>query len=814
MSGLRIGTFNTQLTSVIFTIAHNIKFLGFKAVVPPLAPLALDDLMKLYHKHTIETKHNAELIADRILNGMMPTTSYRYDYDVIVLNEVFSEDARNILLNHGGLKATYPYRIGRLPDRVLPVPDFLFDGFFGDVYDVLKPLLDFLKISLPDTGEDSGLMLFSRYPIGPVHFEPFKFKSNGEMVDALPDSLASKGAAFLKISKPITGETFNLVLTHLQENKDEWVHIRTNQLKQIESLIRKEMTESMIKDSEIFVVGDLNIIGNWNEVGPLPKPPEDIINDLKRKGNEEWEYHFNDPASFFTETVHDTWFYETSTKDKGPRTGVGLDNRLDYILHNPKLSSNIQWKVQHLTKAFNLFTVEHENPSDHIGMNADLNRYAPHCNPVDAIGVRHKSERGASTVIPWIHGIREIKPEIKVAFKKEEFIHNRWTTLKYPGSVVWHRIDEPGAYSIAVLGEIGAKFMIYHNSDLSLPLGQYKDETNEITPSEFNMMAPLKFISKKYVMVDPPYYIQVYHPDRAVTGDYALYIHKHRGVSPNDAIPLLPHKEEESPDVGWFPIHNPLNPEDTVWFEFHTLGIDRVYGRVPQDISCEVSSYSEPVFRMTLYEEDEITHKRVEVSRTGPAPSKMTLNLTDEGPTKRYIAITRDEPTQETNKFNIKWTTNLTVLHGLFVDRYPIPYPKKEEIPVIPSAIEPVLKCENLCDPENGPDDIIMKIWVDGNPTPIVAAYLGEFTTDSKPYSLTHLIPPYGIRYLSKLEIQIWEGDSGSDDDPSDKITIPELNEYRVQPWDKSGSGYFPVFDFQGGLYSITLNRSSYLPSN
>ena len=534
MSGLRIGVFNTHLDSVMFEIAKKPEAFVGAIVLAPVDPIPL---RTLFNNHDIDMTNQAELIADRIVFGTMPSTLYRYDYDVIALNEVFSEPARRILLNHSDLKAAYPYRIGKLPPVVPPVPHAVFAALEGIVGKAMGPVLSLLGIDWHDIGEDSGLMLFSRYPIDPPRFEPFTFASDEEIKFAMYDSLAAKGAAYVRISNPITGEAFNLVFTHLQEDKEEWAGIRANQLKQIETLIRSVMTETMIKDEDIFVVGDLNIIGNWNYVGDPPKPPDDIINDVKRKGTDEWEHHFNSPVSFFTTAVHDAWFYETSTKDEGPKTEGGTGNRLDYILHNPKLASDTKWKVQHLTTAYNLH-VNGGNPSDHNGLNADLNRYARHCNPREAL----------------VHGgvayDRFGFPRPELIFKSEN-IHG---ALKYPGSMMWHRLDEPGTYSIAVPSGGGMEFTIYSNLDLSLPWGQYKDETREFTGKD-----ETKFTAKKYVMVDPPYYIRVYHPDRTVTGDYTLFVHKHRGVDPDDAIVLLPHKPLDAPDFGWFPIGSPLN---------------------------------------------------------------------------------------------------------------------------------------------------------------------------------------------------------------------------------------------------------------
>ena len=56
----------------------------------------------------------AHIIADRIVTS-------RYDYDVVVLNEVFCEESRGIILQH--LESKYPYNIPRLIDKTFAEED-------------------------------------------------------------------------------------------------------------------------------------------------------------------------------------------------------------------------------------------------------------------------------------------------------------------------------------------------------------------------------------------------------------------------------------------------------------------------------------------------------------------------------------------------------------------------------------------------------------------------------------------------------------------------------------------------------------------
>jgi len=395
--------------------------------------------------------------------------------------------------------------------------------------------------------------------------------------------------------------------------------------------------------------------------------------------------------------------------------------------------------------------------------------------------------------------------------------------------MVWYRLDEPGTYSVAVVKSKDVEFAIYQSIDLSLPLGQYKDQTTERTlsrsavdhPEKLIVDHPEKFTAKKYVMVDPPYYIRVYHPDRTATSDYILFVHKHGGESPENAIELIPHKS--NPEVKWeiidgvktsvlptfFPTSppGPINPDDTVWFEFNTLAVadwGPDWPRVPQDIVCEMSGYDKdkPVFQMTLREAD--LTLTPDVRTDPPDPSKVTLRLNDLGPKKRYLCVTRKDDKFSAKTFAVVWKTNLTVFHGTMLD-----IPSAGKLPGTSSIGNPYelkIVCDNLTDPENGPDQILVRVWVDGNKRIEGLTNKEKFWLHSEG-TLQALIPN-GLRYLEKVSIQLSELDSVSGDDESKAIPFPPLDIHRENPKDKPY-----VFDFSGGLYILYYNRSSQLTS-
>ena len=59
----------------------------------------------------------------------------------------------------------------------------------------------------------------------------------------------------------------------------------------------------------------------------------------------------------------------------------------------------------------------------------------------------------------------------------------------------------------------------------------------------------------------------------------------------------------------------PLNSDDTVWFDFDTLKAD---SGEPKDVDCEVSKYSKGIYRMNLFKVDGTSLKLIDRSWTGP----------------------------------------------------------------------------------------------------------------------------------------------------------------------------------------------------
>jgi endonuclease/exonuclease/phosphatase family metal-dependent hydrolase len=155
--------------------------------------------------------------AQRIAHAIATT---RPAWDVVCLQEVFDEDARDLFAR--ALADTYPYRITRAGG--------------GDVFQ-----------------EDSGLFFASRHPILGHFFRPFSDASG-------TDGLANKGifGARLDIAR-VNALVFN---THLQSSISAH-RVRKRQLDEAHAFIRSAMTRSGSSFGPPLAIacGDFNVVG-------------------------------------------------------------------------------------------------------------------------------------------------------------------------------------------------------------------------------------------------------------------------------------------------------------------------------------------------------------------------------------------------------------------------------------------------------------------------------------------------------------------------------------------------------------------------
>lgn len=692
-------------------------------------------------------------------------------YDIIALNEVFDEDSREVFVD--ALAPAYPHYV-----------EYLGDDAVGS--------------------EDSGLMLFSKFPF--VALSKKDFLAEPDDVDSrngatdwkevgfvefdasfLPDAMSAKGAGLVRVQNPNTGRIYTIVFSHMQASYPEeenvglcpgtdrrgdepvsdrekaeqtWLQVidlRRSQLDDIRRLIEGSLTVAEQHTDDIFVLGDLNIDGDQAD-------PNLGATRCCQPNLHEWVERFNTAGQFTTDSVKDAWTNEHPGGDRGltnlfhwalkkgeehcaefePETGA----RLDYFLRNRPTESRRRLVVQHMTRAFNL----REGPpymegglgtggihdlSDHIGVNADLNVWAPFCNPLEA-----SANPKLDTYIPG--------------------------QITYPGSMQWFRLDAPGTYAF-VLPTPGVEYRVYGPTELSVPASQYFEET--ITFTVKTLRHEEEVVGKKFHLPDPPLYVRVVRPLRTSTGNYSVAFHKAACSSMNEACSLAANHPE---DYTLPP--TPVNADDTFWFELH---LEKATSGALQELLFFAESTPSTDFELELRAEDGVT---VLAGAAAGGP-RVEMPFGEVGPGKRYLLLKRKNLALTTVR--VGWETNLTIFHGVQVG--------------VPGAATLNVYCHEETDTV-GTDEIYLTVIADGA-TIVNDVWLGDFD-DTVQRTLEDVVPT--IRYVQSMVVRLRDEDSGANGgDDIMEVTIPTLSRTQFEQLCETRG-----LSCCGGSYSIRFNRS------
>ncbi len=631
------------------------------------------------------------------------------DYDIVVLNEVFDEDSKDAFEDR--LSGVFPYYVR--------------------------------KIDMAGYIEDSGLMLFSRFPFEPLpnsqwplEFPPFmatpliEAYSDGQIawdrVAALiyPDSScsdfdcqSSKGVGYVRVRNPETGHTMNILFSHTQASYGDGdckaeVDGRADQFAIAQKLI-EVMLGANVTAQPVFFMGDLNVDGDQQDWGHGTN--FGYLHDEPCESNNLWEWTtlFDTPGTFFTDTMEDPWvhemqgpdFYNNPVRfDWGLTAGLPVPGeRLDYVLWNRAE----RHQIQHLTREHHLRMHGGYVMSDHLPVCADYNIESTNCCPMDArVPVLDAANNG---------------------------------NIRYPGSMQWFRIDEPGTYLVTTIGDDMA-FSVYESKDLTTPAPDYYDETGEIQIQE----KPEQWVTApKFSLPEAPFYIRAYKTDRRKTGTYQLWVHRMSGESKEEAISLLPGAEWL--EYQWPAV--PLNPEDSVWFK---LRIETADNPVPQKTAFRLARYWENNVSLILMDENEnVIDKDTEAEPYGPNPSAWSLAIDrDDLGTKHEVLYLKAQRSYFwAITFLIGWDTNLTTLHGMYAGTE-----------LIPGAVQEILYCHEETD--GGIDDLdetYITIVADGK-TRVDDQWTMPFD-DDYPYNLEPVLGT--IRFVGTVDITLREDDDG-----------------------------------------------------
>lgn len=713
---LRIGTFNTQC---------------FQDGVPLLPP-CLD-----------ARPSKMEELGRRIVAS---------DYDVIALDEVWSEEGKWALT--GMLSRRYAHfvesltgtgeRVNRdptvtpillsplgvlLPRCASDLRDFDIDNWCS------LPTLGCLRIP---TCEDSGLMIFSRYPFQPLlghafaadpgklravssgrAWEEVAFTEYDECTNNSWDCLGNKGAALVTIQHPVTGRAFNIVFTHMQTGTSEANRaVRDRQFHQIQELVFSTLPPGSGAHNVLFM-GDLNIHGDiahtYRAMDPEPGRPE-------------WEERFGPSGSFF---LLDAWEFEMhdpaavppQRRDRGLTSDVDRPpseerdrNRLDYIFRNHVIepTTNMPLCTQQMTLARNL-AVERpfgfgglpgdptaDHLSDHIGVNMDLNLWAPYC-----------SSATARRIAP-----EEFDPQTGTALLGDVISHE--FRIRHAGAMQWFRIDEPGTYTIEVTGSVRMRADVYSSTDMSTPRIPYGggEERSFKDPSGQSHTGILHHVRTA------PFYIRVTPAVRGFTGSYVLAVHHHLCTGFEDECILLPN-EPVPPEV-----RIPTDALDWDGRLYFLIDTDGPFDDAAQDLLFDVDGAGDPGglfpggfgYAVMLGTPDCRVHAPALgcLVTTGASTDPMMAHVRDAALNRSRLNLIVEPRPDHPPALAASWSTNLVLLHAWVGDG-----DDGVEETADPTAQDLRLKCnrqarrpDGLLDPFDPIDDehVRLQIFLDGDP--------------------------------------------------------------------------------------------------
>lgn len=715
MSSLRILTYNTQLRSWAMQVGASPGY-----TIPPI--------------DTAEER--AKLIAQAILASP-------FDYDLVGLCEVFDEDARDILRDE--LRGRFPFMVTKCDWALVR-----HENGTGSEED-LAIVAAWRLVGMPAGGpastnyrlEDSGLMLFSRWPfamlatagLDPDVAEACKVfgmpvPPTIPAVDFLPyedteghDGDACKGVAYMRVQRD-PGTRYHVFFSHTQADDDkveEHAGARGKQIAKVEAFIAA-CTGGLPPGEEVFFMGDLNVFGEQQN---------------NRVPDREWQQYFDasTPRLLSTEMV-DLWGRRQCTgapgglRDPGCSASVRYppqEQRLDYVFG--LASSTLA--AQHLMIDYALATVPPGIPdvsylSDHRPLRLEL-----------------ATPRANSTPAQAMVGGFPPSPAFQRFVDRDQWL--------IEGQVKWYRFDQAGTYDFAVSSPQGdvVGYEVYLDTDLSRPRQQYRQEGNP----DFG---------QRFVLTAAPFLVKVFPFRRTGELTFTFRAHRHQGAGPDDAI-LLPYGvtvAEAFPGAGQAlnddNFATPWNDKDTKWFRLDGPQVD-----LPRALDVAIEVRGNGVrFEVALVEETAPGAYALIEQQGGQ--SDYRLNVAVKRGMKLYVQVRRDDgPAPGLLDVAVTATTDVSILLG---GRRGAP--------------------RMICQDETsgwGADDIALKIAVDGTLLRDISNdEIGDFDQDDV-RDLDQWLPEL-VPYFGGVEFKVIELDDTSPDDIGQETLRPHG---QLTGWDR-----------------------------
>ena len=486
--------------------------------------------------------------------------------DIIALNEVFDEDSRDIFISELG-------------------------GVYGFHVD---------KIGAGDP-EDSGLMLFSRFPFEKMEFSgghtygcgDAQITMNANILDCTkeflgfvefqcdgsyswdianqPDCVSDKGAGIVKIGLP-SGESLFVVFSHFvstygddsEDIKCAKADDRRTFFKRISNLVvdATEVPVNNFPNSFVFSPDTVNIIalGDFNIDG----------NPFRTGGSQcqrdEWRFAYHPTQALIdfpscgpddrltcgaSRLMVDAWAFDTSVADLGRTNGMPFsfdvtDTSLSALATGQRLDHILYRRHSPSVPAL------HPNPMipQHLTIQWPLSGSQGRLSDHLPVGVD-------LLLPPEDIQLDHVTPRLALPITVPATVDppDAYMSIDIPGQMQWILLDGPkGTYSLRTYGtDVG--FAVYQPEDLSRPVKPHKKTTRD---------------AWEYVLTDPPYFIRTFaadasgQHDRNKTGAYYFDVHRYDCTSSVEPCHLPIGSEGQ--DIEW--PSNPVGPADSYWFTF------------------------------------------------------------------------------------------------------------------------------------------------------------------------------------------------------------------------------------------------------
>ena len=479
-------------------------------------------------------------------------------YDIVALNEVFHEGARDVLLN-----------------RLAPHYQVVFDRIQSDN---------------GITGQDSGLMFFSKFPLADLSTPPgdeceyvnydvpspaCRLASHMFSYGIGGDWYANKSIAVVRLNNPVTNRPVNVFFTHLQASIDgreaESAQVRATQIAEAKAFIEQWAPASGTSGQDVLLMGDLNIVGAPND----------------DESTDEYSTQVAGSGGFGGLELQDAYTLSAdpfSTFD-GARNiqATGVGRRLDYILHRdavgtPRCIQHLAMKRDFQTEFGSGSSYVNTDLSDHYAVSALIGPVTPYCAP---------------------HLARQITSD-----------GDYQQAIAQPGVVQWLRFDEPGTYSFKVSNPSSPMSVdAFAASDLSTPLTPYQGSRLLTTTQK----VAGAFSNRVVFAVDEPFLIRVGAVDPFM-GDYVLRSHKHVGASFDDAIALDPFTPLDQQQLA-------ASAPSTVYY---SLIQHRLHSGARQQLTFTTTKHLNARLRLRLFD---AARQPLPGAETGYAAGSQTLHL-------------------------------------------------------------------------------------------------------------------------------------------------------------------------------------------